>query len=144
MVMFIDFMEVNMAIVFKKNCCGLCGNLIISYDDIVYIPSIFCNRNDPLYMYNDMYCHKKCFYSIGNSEEILYYVKNVQNEYKKKECYICEKKINSSNDFVFIPIISSDKENEAFKFNCKSFHKKCYEKSELKPYLESICDNNNK
>lgn len=133
-----------MAVVYKKSLCGLCSDLILPYDDIVYTPSIFCNHNDPLFMYNDMFFHKKCFDSIEKSEEILYYIKNVQNEYQKKECCICKNKIHSSDDFVFIPIISSDKENEAFQYNCKSFHKRCYEKSGLKPYLESICGNSSK
>lgn len=60
----------------------------------------------------------------------------VRSEYEKKESCICGKKIISADDFVFVPIISTDSSSTASKYNSKSYHKKCYEKSELKKYLQ--------
>ncbi len=126
-----------MALVYKKAICGICGKSIDTNDDIICIPSIFCNPHDPLYVYNDMVTHKECFDSNRDSSKIMYYKMLVQSEYQKKKCFICNMKIDSVNDFVFIPIISSNANDVISKYNCKSFHKSCYENNEIQKIIES-------
>lgn len=125
-----------MSFVYKEMSCRLCGEKIEMCDDVIFVPKIFCSRNDPLFLYNDTVCHRECFDSADNSKRILECIMLVRSEYEKKECCICGKKIVSADDFIFVPIISSDSSSTASKYNCKSFHKKCYEKSDLKKYLQ--------
>lgn len=126
-----------MSFVHNETKCALCGKMITTCDDIMFVPSIFCHQDDPLFLYNDMICHKDCFNSMDNCDKVLNYIKLVRNEYKRKRCCICKKKILSADDFVFVPIISSNSNDIISKYNCKSFHKECYEQSGLKTYLEN-------
>lgn len=132
-----------MPFVHKNTFCGLCGKLIEAYDDIIAVPSIFCNRNDPMYAYNDRAFHKKCFESAEEAEKILHFIELVKKEYSKKECCICGDKILSADDMLFVPVISSNEENAVSKYNCRSFHKNCYEMSGAKADIEAYLSGEN-
>ena len=126
-----------MPFIYRGMRCKLCGQRINSDEKTFLIPSIFLNKNDELYKYNDIIVHENCFLYDKNYNKIKNLINSVQEEYKKKICCICIEKIINADDFIFLPILSSNINDPLYKHNCKAFHKNCYIKSDVKNIVKS-------
>lgn len=95
--------------------CPLCGK-IIDDDNFIMFPPFISNLNDKLAVFNDQTIHISCLNKHPLREEAIYF----RQKYERKNRENKEKVIQlnrNPRDFVFVPILTSDKEEKLYSFN---------------------------
>lgn len=109
-----------------KSTCPICGLTINEADRYYSFPAFVSNTNDKLYMFNDSTFHLECLneHEFGNTAKE--YAGLFVNAIKPEEriCLITREKITDPKDHIFIPYLTSNKDEYLHRFNfvhlCKS------------------------
>ncbi|CAM1362409.1 conserved hypothetical protein [Tenacibaculum litopenaei] len=112
-----------MNIIMKNFSCSICGLKLDK--DIHSFPPFVANLKDPLYKYGDTSFHSNCLENnegkkaIELSERSLFHIKPVN-----RICKIDGNLITDPDDYLFIPLLTSNENEELYKFNFLTFSKK--------------------
>ncbi|RKT01464.1 hypothetical protein [Chryseobacterium defluvii] len=109
-----------MAIIFTdKTECLLCGKKITDEEDFFIFPPFIQNVKDIYYKFNDTGFHSNCLKNdeLGN-QAILFAQEYIdKTRPKNRICIVGGNLIQRFEDYIFIDMLTSDKEEALFKFN---------------------------
>ncbi|WP_449397594.1 hypothetical protein [Chryseobacterium wanjuense] len=109
-----------MAITFiNQTECGICNEKITDLENIFSFPPFIQNIKDPLYQFNDSTFHINCLnkHPLGKKaiELAKQYFHNIRPENRK--CIVDGKIIENYQDYIFIDVLTSNEQEELYKFN---------------------------
>ncbi|PIF46703.1 hypothetical protein CLU96_3742 [Chryseobacterium sp. 52] len=115
-----------MAIIFRgSTVCSLCNDKIKTEDKIYMFPPFIQNTKDIYYKFNDTGFHFNCLkndklgkQAILFAEEYIY-----RTEPKNRICIVGGHLIQNFNDYIFIGMLTSDKDEPLFRFNFTTLDK---------------------
>ena len=105
--------------VLGQSICPLCGKKMYESEEIYSFPPFVQNTKDPYYYFNDTAFHKNCLSEnqLGNSAI------KFSNEFisktnpKNRICSVGKNPIRKVDDYIFIDLLTSDENEQLFKFN---------------------------
>ncbi len=111
--------------IYNMMVCELCNSKLDDKREIYSFPAFVANADDPVFKYNDKSYHMDCL----NNEE------GQRAVFLVDECYfytsplnrVCEAGgniITNPDDYLFLPLLTSNKEEALYKFNFLTFDKK--------------------
>ncbi len=105
--------------------CGLCGLKLDSKKKIYSFPAFVANAGDLMFKYNDQSFHLDCLNNeeegqkaIQLSEKCLFHIRPVN-----RVCIVGGNTIMNPDDYLFIPLLTSNKKEALYKFNFLTFDK---------------------
>ncbi len=105
--------------------CNLCGMSLQNEKEIYSFPAFVANAKDPMFYFNDQSFHLECLKSANGrkaielSEKCLASIKPMN-----RICEVDGKLIILQEDYLFIPLLTSNEKDPLFKFNYLTFNRK--------------------
>ncbi len=114
----------------NKTICGICGKVIKDNQKVYSFPPFIQNKKDPFFIFNDSSFHFECLQkhplgqaAISFSEKFIF-----ETRPKNRICKIDNNLINDYKNYIFIDLLSSNKEDDIYKFNFTTINKKNLDK----------------
>lgn len=99
--------------------CKICDRKINTLEDFFSFPPFIQNTKDPFYKFNDSTFHLNCLnkHSLGKKamELAKQYFYNTRPE--NRRCIVDGKIVDNYNDYIFIDVLTSNEEENLYKFN---------------------------
>lgn len=116
-----------MALIFYgTSICPLCNKILQQGEDITGFAAFMPNAADLLYVFNDAGMHTACVKAHTLGQQALEYM----NEYvnggapAERKCVVTGDTIGSPDDFVFIPMLTSDKNEPLYKYRFTTLNRR--------------------
>lgn len=115
---------VPMAIFIPGMLCHICGKEMTELDDIYLFPAFVCNAMDPLFSFSDNSVHEQCLQTSPTGQLAITYVEQMfaKTLRPNKRCDITGEPILRPEDYFFIPLITSDPDEELSRFAFTQMH----------------------
>jgi hypothetical protein len=110
----------------NKTKCPLCGEVLSSKDELEMFPHFVGNVKDSLFIFSDTAVHLSCLNKHPLRDMVLFF-KNKYNSYlplKNSKCIIDGELIKEPRDIIFFGLLTSNENEELFKFNFLLLNKK--------------------
>lgn len=113
-----------MAIVFINiTVCSLCNSELKESEKIYSFPAFAANAGDPMFEYNDQAFHLDCLKddsqgqkAIKLAEKFLFHTRTAN-----RICVVSGNRIMNPNDYLFIPLLTSNAKEKMYDFNFLTF-----------------------
>lgn len=108
-----------MALIFYgKSTCPLCSKVLQQGDDVTGFAAFIPNTADPLYVFNDAGLHTACVKADKRGQLALEYMREYTSGGRPNErlCVVSGKPVNNPEDFIFIPLLTSDTGEPLFNY----------------------------
>jgi len=120
-----------MAITFiNQTVCSLCGKELKSGERIISLPAFVQNTKDPFYQFNDSAFHAECLQNhplgvkaIKFSNQFVFSTRP-----ENRICSVGQNVIQDFNDYIFIDLLTSDEQEQLYKFNFTTLDRRNLEK----------------
>lgn len=132
-----------MAITFiNQTKCGICNKKIDDQENFFSFPPFIQNTKDSFYQFNDSAFHIDCLnkHPFGSRaiELAKQYFYSIRPENRK--CIVDGKIIENYDDYIFIDILTSNKDEALYKFNLVTLNKNNLQKWKDRNYFISIAE----
>jgi hypothetical protein len=99
--------------------CPICGSVIKNNQKVYSFSPFIQNKKDPFFIFNDASFHLECLQqhllgqaAISFGEQLIFETRPVN-----RRCKIDNEVINDYEDYIFFNLLSSNKEDNIYKFN---------------------------
>ncbi len=101
--------------------------MIEGQDRAVAFYPFVANDHDPLAGFNDVVMHEACFAAHPLNHEATFQFAEVQrrNKPNARVCEVCGRVIDNPDEFLTIGLITSNRTDPLYPYNCVHFHRRC-------------------
>lgn len=111
-------------LIYGASVCSLCGGIILATDEVISIPPLTPNSNDPLSIFNDSSFHADCFRKHPLFQQAEARETEVLAASKTPHiCTVCGLAITDPDDFLMIDHITQDRNDPLYRCNFRKFHR---------------------
>lgn len=116
-----------MSIFIPGMTCKLCGEAMVSQDDVVALAHFVERRSDPLWLFTDGIFHKKCFHNHPLAEKAMNRYHECANHAKPSNrlCHLCGKLIDNPDDYLNMGRLTENRADSLYEYNDSHFHRSC-------------------
>jgi hypothetical protein len=100
-----------------KTICPICQEVLHSHKDVYGFPAFIPNVKDKLYIFNDEACHKTCLENHIWGNQAMQLALEFQMHLNTKVCAAGGNIITNPDDYIFLPLLTSDDSEELYRFN---------------------------
>jgi len=95
---------------YSLSTCPICGNVLNENEEVIGFPPFVLNTKDPLYLFNDHGCHKKCVldHPYGNKAINLSNKFILETRPENRICKVSGQLINNPDYYFFTGLLTSD------------------------------------
>lgn len=106
-------------IIEKESECCLCGFPLDSEKEFLLIPPLISNTRDPLYKFSDNGVHSECLNKSQLKDRLLKHISIYDKRIppSKLKCIVDGRNISSPEKLISIGLLTSNKNDELYKFN---------------------------
>lgn len=90
-------------------------------DTLIMFPPFVANLKDPVYFFNDEAFHDACFQTHPLANRALALRELFEAATANRLCHISQKPVSAPEGGIFIPLITSDENEELYKFDFMCF-----------------------